>query len=168
MAGRLPEFLCPPECAGQQDFVGFDYYWGIPSVRLHDLMQLYDSMRQRFEKAPVHAGGLYRLLKFYSKMFPGQELIVIENGSVESADGVKRGSYIRRHVRQVQRARARKIPVNGYLCWSITSNREWGLPFTPHSDFGLYHVALDDDPHLMRVPTVAGEIYKGIIAARGA
>lgn len=168
MAGRLPEFLCPPECAGQLDFVGFDYYWGIPSVRLKDVMQLYDSMRQRFEKAPVHAGGLYRLLKFYSKMFPGRELIVIENGSVESADGVKRGSYIRRHVRQVQRARASRVPVTGYLCWSITSNREWGLPFTPHSDFGLFHVDLDGDPHLTRVPTVAGGMYKEIIAAGGA
>src|SRR5258706_2818534 len=168
MAGRLPEFLCPAECVGQQDFVGFDYYWGIPTVRIKDLMRLYDSMRQRFENAPVHAGGLYRLLKFYAKMFPGQEILVIENGSIESADGVKRGSYIRRHVRQVQRAHADGIPVNGYLCWSITSNREWGLPFSHNSDFGLFHVALDKDPHLLRVPTVAGEMYKSIIANRGA
>jgi hypothetical protein len=29
MCGRLPEFLCPKNCVGQQDFVGLDYYWGI-------------------------------------------------------------------------------------------------------------------------------------------
>ena len=32
MAGKLPEFLCPPECVGQQDFVGLDYYWGISTL----------------------------------------------------------------------------------------------------------------------------------------
>ena len=58
-----------------------------------------------------------------------------------------------------------KIPI--YICWSITSNREWGLPFGPGNDFGLYHIDLDSDPDLKRVPTTAVEVYKGIIKQHG-
>ena len=55
------------------------------------------------------------------------------------------------------------VKVTGYDCWSITSNREWGLPFTRGSDFGLYYIDLDNDPKLKRVPTPAVEVYKRII-----
>jgi hypothetical protein len=41
--------------------------------------------------------------------------------------------------------------------------REWGLPFSHGSDFGLYNIQLDTDPHLKRVPTPAVEVYKRII-----
>jgi len=58
----------------------------------------------------------------------------------------ERNDYIRRHVLEVQKAVARGIPVFGYLCWSITSNREWGLAFSPGNDFGLYHIDLDGEP----------------------
>jgi beta-glucosidase/6-phospho-beta-glucosidase/beta-galactosidase len=53
--------------------------------------------------------------------------------------------------------------VRAYICWSITSNREWGLKFTGNSDFGLYHVDLDTDPALTRQPTSGAEAYAQII-----
>jgi beta-glucosidase/6-phospho-beta-glucosidase/beta-galactosidase len=53
--------------------------------------------------------------------------------------------------------------VHGYICWSLTSNREWGLPFGPASDFGLFHIDLDHDPQLKRVSTPSAELYKQII-----
>src|SRR5205814_9260386 len=77
MAGRLPEFLCPTECVGQQDFVGFDYYWGIPEVRWDRLMRLLDSFAQRYSRAPVYPGGLLRLLRRYARTFPGRDLLVV-------------------------------------------------------------------------------------------
>jgi beta-glucosidase/6-phospho-beta-glucosidase/beta-galactosidase len=55
------------------------------------------------------------------------------------------------------------IPVHAYIYWSITSNREWGLPFGPASDFGFFHIDLDLDPQLRRVPTPSAELYKQII-----
>ena len=58
--------------------------------------------------------------------------------------------------------------MEAYLCWSITSNREWGLVFDNNSDFGLYHIDLDTDPALKRIPTPASERYRQIIAARSA
>ncbi len=52
--------------------------------------------------------------------------------------------------------------------FSLTSNREWGLKFSPSSDFGLYHIELDTDPALKRVPTPAALTYQKLIEKRGA
>src|SRR5258706_8597853 len=101
-------------------------------------------------------------------MFPGKDLLIVENGSVEHADGVSRASYLRAHLREVQRACAAGIPVRGYLCWSLTTNREWGLPLGVDSDFGLYRIELDTDPELKRVRTPAADTYESIIRARDA
>ncbi|MBV8424789.1 MAG: family 1 glycosylhydrolase, partial [Candidatus Eremiobacteraeota bacterium] len=79
-----------------------------------------------------------------------------------------RSDYIAKHILEVQRAVAEGIPVVAYLCWSITSNREWGLQFDNNSDFGLWHIDLDNDPNLTRIPTAASERYAAIIAARSA
>ena len=60
------------------------------------------------------------------------------------------------------------IPVAAYVCWSITSNREWGLAFDQNSDFGLYHIELDGNPGLKRLHTPAVAAYAAIIKARSA
>jgi beta-glucosidase/6-phospho-beta-glucosidase/beta-galactosidase len=107
-------------------------------------------------------------LREQQEQFPGKPIILIENGCTTTADGIARADYIARHLRYVQRAVDEGVPVAAYLCWSITSNREWGLPFDNASDFGLYHIDLDHDPNLTRVPTPASERYKEIITARSA
>ncbi len=168
MAGKLPELLCPPECVGQQDFVGLDYYWGISTLRLDRLQALLEASIGRFDRAPVWPGALYGMLRYHAKLLPRLPILIVENGSVDQADGVERAEYLRWHVREVQRAVRAGAPVSGYLCWSITSNREWGLPFGPSNDFGLYHVALDSDPALRRVATPAAEVYRDIIATGAA
>jgi beta-glucosidase/6-phospho-beta-glucosidase/beta-galactosidase/ABC-type amino acid transport substrate-binding protein len=163
MAGKLPAFLCPPECIDQQDFAGFDYYWGISTLQLHRIQQLLASTHGDYDQAPVWPGVLYGMLKYHAKLFPQKEILLIENGCVVTADGLDQASYIERHVRQVQRAHRKGIKVAGYLCWSITSNREWGLNFGPGNDFGLYHIDLDNDPELKRVPTPSATTYQNII-----
>ncbi len=98
-----------------------------------------------------------------AREFPGKPIIVIENGCVAKAADVGRPDYISEHVAQVRKAVARGAPVDAYLCWSITSNREWGLPFDGGSDFGLYHIDLDTDPALKRVPTDSSRTYAALI-----
>jgi beta-glucosidase/6-phospho-beta-glucosidase/beta-galactosidase len=164
MAGKLPEFLCPENCVGQQDFVGLDYYWGIESVELHRLHQLVDATMSRFESAPVNPEGLGTVLRRLNRWFPGQEILIIENGCIDAADTYARAEYLQAHIREVTRARAAGIPVRGYICWSITSNREWGLPFNRDSDFGLYHIDLDHDPDLVRTETPSAKLYQRIIS----
>lgn len=165
MAGKLPEFLCPTECADTQDFVGLDYYWGISTLELHRMHQLIDASLSNFFGAPVDPPGLLRVLRRFQRWFPGKEILIIENGCIESADGFTRPQYLRSHLDQVKQARVLGIPVRGYICWSITSNREWGLKFDANSDFGLYHIDLDTDPALTRKPTECAEVYKQAIRA---
>jgi hypothetical protein len=168
MAGRLADFLCPAECIGRQDFVGFDYYWGVGTLRLRRMKDLFDALLHgRYGRAPVWTGGLRNLLRYHGAMFPGKPIMIVENGSVDEADGVSREDYVRRHVQEVARARRRGINVRAYVCWSITSNREWGALFAKDCDFGLYHVDLDTDPALTRRPTAAVEVYKDIIRDAG-
>ena len=168
MAGGLPEFLCPPECVGQQDFVGFDYYWGLPTWRLLEAGRLLDAAAGHFDRAPVWPPGLSDHLRYHAGLFPGQEIVVAENGSVDRADGVDRSTYLRQHLQELQRAVGEGVPVRAYLCWAITSNREWGFPFGPATDFGLYHVDLDGDPELKRSPTPAASTFREILERRDA
>ena len=100
-------------------------------------------------------------------MSPDKPLFVIENGVAGAARSMRRVKYLRDHVREVQRAREEGVKVIGYPAWSLTSNREWGLPWGPFGDFGLYHIDLDGDPHLTRRPTPAWW-YQRIVRCRGA
>jgi beta-glucosidase/6-phospho-beta-glucosidase/beta-galactosidase/ABC-type amino acid transport substrate-binding protein len=168
LAGKLAPFLCPADCVGELDYVGLDYYWGIDSLRINRILHLFAASEQRYANAPVWPTVLRAMLHEHAALFPGKPLFVIENGCVGSADRVTREAYLRLHIAEVQRARHEGVPVAGYLCWSITSNREWGLPFDENSDFGLYHIELDTDPALTRVATPAAEAYRAIIAERSA
>jgi beta-glucosidase/6-phospho-beta-glucosidase/beta-galactosidase len=163
MRGKLPEFLCPKDCVGQQDFVGLDYYWGVSNFEWNRIHQLFEASVSNFADAPVDPPGLLRVLKRLHGWFPSAEILIIENGCIEFADGFSRATYLAAHIGQVKEARLAGVPVAAYICWSITSNREWGLRFSPASDFGLYHVELDGDARLVRIPTQSSKIYKDII-----
>jgi beta-glucosidase/6-phospho-beta-glucosidase/beta-galactosidase/ABC-type amino acid transport substrate-binding protein len=167
ISGRLPKELCPVEALDSLDFVGLDYYWGLPTSRLHKFRALEDAAHGRFIKAPVWPRGLYHALRRFHRWFPGMDMFVVENGSVPEANGVKRADYLRAHLRQVEEALAAGVPVKGYNYWSITSNREWGHAFDPNTDFGLYFVDLDRDPSLRRVPTADVRVYEEIIRGEG-
>jgi beta-glucosidase/6-phospho-beta-glucosidase/beta-galactosidase len=166
MRGQLPTFLCPPECRDQLDYVAFDYYFGTPL--LHEVNRLMDVLERRYDRAPIWSGGLYDALHYFQDMFPDKPLFVIENGVAGSPRSMRRVKYLRDHVREVQRAMEDGVKVIGYLAWSLTSNREWGLPWGPVGDFGLYHIDLDGDPQLRRRPTPASAAYQRIIQRRGA
>ena len=160
MLGRLPEELCPREAVGAQDFVGLDYYWGLPTSGLHKFRLLEDAAHGRFLRAPVWPQGLGHALRRLARWFPGQEIMIVENGCPPEAGGIKRADYMDAHLREVEAALARGVPVRGYNWWSITSNREWGHPFDPNTDFGLHFVDLDRDPGLARVPTPDAGRYR--------
>jgi beta-glucosidase/6-phospho-beta-glucosidase/beta-galactosidase/ABC-type amino acid transport substrate-binding protein len=168
MAGELPEFLCPRECVGTLDYVGLDYYWGVPSIWPAQLKRLSAAAECRYGSAPVWPGVLRTILRNAQKRFPDKPIVVIENGCVTSADGFPRAKYLEAHISEVLQARESGVPIVAYLCWSITSNREWGLPFDDNSDFGLYHIDLDRDPELKRLPTDASARYAQIISRHAA
>ena len=163
-SGRLPEELCPEEAVGAQDFVGLDYYWGLPTWRLHQFRLLEEAAHGRFLRAPVWPQGLFHALQRFHRWFPEQEILIVENGCVPSADGMNRGDYIKAHLAQVVRALAKGVPVKAYNYWSITSNREWGHAFDPNTDFGLYFVDLDKDAELKRRETSEAALFREMIS----
>lgn len=67
------------------------------------------------------------------------------------------------HLTEISKAIKKGIPVHAYNWWPITSNREWGHPFDPNTDFGLYYVDLDNEPALKRKPTPEADLFKRII-----
>lgn len=166
MAGKLPEFLCPQGCVQQQDFVGLDYYWGTSRFWPQRIDQLSQAAQGEYTGAPVWPEGLYYLLKHHAQLFPELEILLVENGCVIEADHLTRSEYIAKHLEQIVRARQEGVQVTGYVCWAITSNREWGARFGPNSDFGLYHIELDGDPKLQRIPTAAVQDYRNLIQAQ--
>ncbi|HVC33504.1 MAG TPA: family 1 glycosylhydrolase [Chloroflexota bacterium] len=177
MLGQLPAFLCPTECHIALDYAAFDFYFAVPHVWSVGAFERLATVGRRrfFEQAPVYAPRLYESLRYEQSLFPGLPIMIMENGIVNqrsasaqlgkapAADAVEMAEYVAEHVDQVARARADGVNVQGYHVWSITSNREWGLPFDQRSDFGLYHVDLDHDPTLRRVETSAASVYRGII-----
>jgi beta-glucosidase len=163
MAGKLATQLCPEEAIDSLDFVGLDYYWGLPTHRLHKFRLLEDAANGRFFRAPVWPRGLFHALQRLHRWFPKQELLIVENGCPPSAGGISRSQYLQSHLVEVEKAIAKGVPVRAYNWWSITSNREWGHPFDLNTDFGLHYIDLDNDPLLTRHPTPEAELLKKII-----
>jgi beta-glucosidase/6-phospho-beta-glucosidase/beta-galactosidase len=164
MQGQLPEYLCPRECAGQLDFVSFDYYFGISAPTPAQLSRLARSVQRQFNRTAIWAGGLYQALRHYHARFPDLPIVIAENGFADEPASKRRGEQLAAHIQAVRRAVAEGIDVRAYCVWSITSNREWGLPQEAASDFGLYYIDLDHDPELRRQPTSSVEAYRELIA----
>ena len=164
MQGQLPEYLCPRECVGQLDFVAFDYYFGISALTPLQLRRLARSVQRQFNRTAVWADGLYQALRHYHQRFPHLPIIIAENGFADEPSSGQRGAQLAAHIQAVQRAMAEGVDVRAYCVWSITSNREWGLPQAAASDFGLYYIDLDHDPELKRRPTSSVEAYRQLIA----
>ncbi len=163
MHGELPDDLCPNENAGQFDFVSFDYYFGVSALTPGQLYRLALSMQRKFQQTALWPGGLYEVLRYYHRLFPDKPIVIAENGFAGEPTSQRRGEQIAAHVESVQQAITDGIDVRAYCVWSITSNREWGLPQTPDSDFGLYYVDMEHDHDLTRQPTPSAEAYRKLI-----
>jgi beta-glucosidase len=111
---------------------------------------------------------LHQALHYYHTLFPDLPILIAENGFAGEPFGEQRGEQLAAHVRAIQRAVAEGIDVRAYCVWSITSNREWGLPQEPASDFGLYYVDMDGDAELQRRETPSVDVYRKLIEGRGA
>ncbi len=167
MAGKLRPYLCPRGCEGTQDFIGFDYYWGVDRWwRVFRILRLVSALsRGQFRHAPVWPEGLSHQISYLSRLFEADSkpIMILENGCVDQADGLSRAAYLRKHVNEVLEARKRGAAVRAYICWSISTNRELGAPANDESDFGLFHVDLDRDPALRRQKTDSAIAYRRLI-----
>ena len=87
----------------------------------------------------IYPEGLGYFLDLAHDYAPDLPLYVTENGmAAQGIQDADRIAYVNAHVAQVQAARARGVPVQGYFLWSLLDNYEWALGYDKR--FGLVHV----------------------------
>ncbi|MDN5562621.1 MULTISPECIES: GH1 family beta-glucosidase [Luteococcus] len=97
----------------------------------------------------IEPDGLRQLLVATARRYPGQQLMVTENGAAfpdeVSADrqvhDPLRVNYLRDHLDAVARAIDEGAPVTGYYLWSLLDNFEWSWGYSKR--FGMVRVDYD-------------------------
>ncbi|HWM34373.1 MAG TPA: GH1 family beta-glucosidase [Pseudolysinimonas sp.] len=116
--------------------------------------------------------GLEELLVSLHEQFPGQTLMVTENGAafpdrvVETEHGKRvpdadRVDYLNRHFTAAHRAIARGVDLQGYFVWSLLDNFEWGYGYTKR--FGIVRVDYDTQERTLKD---SARWYQELIATR--
>ena len=130
------------------DYISFDYYdpiighfanLGTPQARVHRTIPFASELWEQ------HAipDGLVVFLRQAHEQAPDRPILVAENGMATPGrtprpDGMRRDVFIEDMCGAVLRARdEEKVPVAGYLHWTLADNYEWGS-YKPA--FGLYGV----------------------------
>ena len=89
--------------------------------------------------------GLHFFCQYYSSEFQGRPILIAENGmalrrrtdnkTLRRRDRITRSQFLELHFCEVIKILEERIPLIGYLHWSLFDNYEWGT-YTPR--FGLY------------------------------
>jgi beta-glucosidase len=154
-------------CArGTQDFFGINYY-------SRDLVRF--SLRhagELFARRDVPAGaelsdlgweiypaGLGTLVRRWARR-SGVPVYVTENGIADARDD-KRGSFLVRHLAELEHLIADGVDVRGYYHWSLLDNFEWHDGYEPR--FGLCAM---DYATLERRPRESAKLYARIARER--
>ncbi|NNN06806.1 MAG: glycoside hydrolase family 1 protein [Elusimicrobia bacterium] len=163
LEARYPDALLnwrfPERLRGRMDFFGMNYYgaeW-IKDGRLDiDPSEEYSEAGRAIDPA-----GLLTTLTETARRFPRLPIVVTENGIADSTD-VLRPAYLIEHLTAVARARARGVPVVGYIVWTLSDNLEWADGYCPK--FGL--LSVDRAHGLRRVPRASYFVFKKIVESR--
>ncbi|MDF2444459.1 MAG: beta-glucosidase [Subtercola sp.] len=112
----------------------------------------------------IDPSGLLDLLTSLRDEFPGQALMITENGAAFAdtvADGavhdVLRIDYLRRHITAAHRAIEAGVDLRGYFVWSLMDNFEWSLGYSKR--FGIVRVDYDT---LERLPKDSAHWYAAL------
>jgi len=164
--GNIDGVLDPAreDLVGRLDWIGINYYTRIsvsyfpagfaPGYPWLDAMPGLDG--GFFQLYPE---GLYDALALVNRF--GLPMIITENGTpnLTSNSG---DDFLLPHLRQLARARAEGMPVEGYFFWTLVDNYEWNLGMS--LDLGLYALDLDTKARTLRP---IGEKYRDVVHDRG-
>jgi beta-glucosidase len=99
---------------------------------------------------PFYPNGLTNILISYSKRYKKaglKNIIVSENGTPELTRKTDHGLqdpfrifYITEHLKQIEEAVKKNVPVKGYFLWTLLDNYEWQEAYKPEGAFGLMSV----------------------------
>ncbi len=152
------------------DFFAQNYYMGtMYSAKKGAVRQKPGSARNNVGW-DVTPEGIYWAIKFLYEKYR-KPLVISENGipchDWVSTDGKvhdpNRIDFVKRYLRNVDRANQEGIPVEGYFYWSATDNFEWTLGFAPR--FGLVYVDYETQERIIKD---SGWWYRKVIESNGA
>ena len=103
----------------------------------------------------IYPEGLFEVIRGFQRY--GLPVIITENGLATKDDSLRQ-KYIKEHLRQIQKALGRGVPVKGYFHWSLIDNFEWADGYSKR--FGLISV---DYKTQQRTVTDAARCYASII-----
>lgn len=153
-----------PEAKGTQDYFGLNYYV-VETVKfdLTNPAELFSrtiypegtevSDSQFVANTPE---GLFMSLKWVTRTFPKQPILITENG-VADADDDMRPRYLAQHIHQMWRGVNFNWPVKGYFYWTLVDNFEWDRGWSER--FGLW--ALDPETQ-KRTKRPSADLYAEI------
>jgi beta-glucosidase/6-phospho-beta-glucosidase/beta-galactosidase len=143
----------------ENDFIGVNYY-GAEVINLWGGILKKDIEYSEAGRA-IYPTGLYEVLKNNFTKYQRPQIIT-ENGIADSTDWI-RPAYLTEHLAVVTKAVADKIPIEGYIFWTLSDNWEWSDGYCPK--FGLLHVDRLDD--FKRTPRSSFFKLKNIIEKKG-
>lgn len=117
--------------------------------------------------------AIYWATRLCHEVYGHRSLYITENGCgyddepvVDLGRGgevldLHRRDYLRAHLRELHRAIADGVPVDGYFCWSFIDNYEWEDGYQRR--FGIVHC---DFQTQARTPKLSARWYAGVIRTR--
>lgn len=149
--------------AAHLDFLGINYYmrtlirsagWGLSSVlgrACHEAHHTNQGVLSDIDWE-VYPAGLRAVLNKFARL--GVPLLITENG-IATTDEALRCEFLKRHLTTLSETIENdRVPVLGYLYWSLLDNFEWYEGFRPR--FGLAAV---DYATQQRVPRPCAALY---------
>jgi beta-glucosidase len=114
--------------------------------------------------------AVYWATRMCHELYGHKSIYITENGCGYDEEPVvdsevidlHRRDYLRGHLREVQRAIADGVPVDGYFLWSFIDNFEWEDGYQRR--FGIVHC---DYESLRRTPKLSARYYAEVIRTRG-
>ncbi len=151
------------------DFFGMNAYGGHPIDALGNHLDNKVGCPANAIGWKLNEDSLYWNARFMYERY-GVPMVFTENGYAGTdhplLDGtipdMPRIDYIKRALRQLNRAAEDGVPILGYFYWSLMDNMEWGSGYLPR--FGLVHV---DFETLERTPKQSFGFYKEVIESNG-
>jgi beta-glucosidase/6-phospho-beta-glucosidase/beta-galactosidase len=148
-------FYFPNLVKDHLDYMGFNYY----GAEYISLFGFHFSDKTEYNDAgrAIDPKGFYKMIKTFYKRYQ-KPIFITENGTADSSDYF-RGLYIAQHLMMIDKAIKARIPIMGYIHWTLTDNFEWSDGYCPK--FGL--VAVERSNGLKRTPRESYYFYQDII-----
>jgi beta-glucosidase len=145
------------------DFWGINYYY-----RLHTRFCLNFKRPMEFSHInrsgegfsdlgwEIYSKGLWEVIKWINNT--GKPFYITENGVADARDNI-REKFIKSHLKIVEKAVSKNLPLRGYFYWSLMDNYEWLVG--KKARFGLYEV--DYSNHMTRQLRKSGKFFSDYI-----